>query len=118
MPEQKRIKHNDDLIRVMSDQKHMKHILTQEHIDQMVRVEARYPISKLPVCGHCERLALWGDKGTAHCLHCGTVTLKAVPLSEYYAAGYDLDGATGEDRSQVRHEKNARKILLPDRLRV
>jgi hypothetical protein len=46
------------------------------------------------------------------------VTLNAVPLSEYYAAGYDLDGATGEDRSQVAHEKIARKLILPDRVKI
>jgi hypothetical protein len=39
-------------------------------------------------------------------------------LSEYYAMGYDLDGATGSDRSQVAHEKNARKVIIPTGLKI
>ena len=102
----------------MGDQKHLKHVLTQPMIDKMCRIEARYPLAKLPVCGHCERLGMWGKGGICHCLKCGTITTKPVTLAEYYAAGYDMDGATGEDRSQVMHEKIARNIILPDKVKV
>ncbi len=115
---QPRLEQNDFLFKVMHDQKHMKHILTQKDIKQMAFVEARYPVAKLPVCSHCERLAMWGTNGIAVCTHCGTTTLKPITLAEYYVKGYDLDGATGEDKAQVKHERIAREILLPEKVKV
>jgi hypothetical protein len=110
--------HNVFLYKVMHDQKHFKHILTNDDITRMTMVEQRYPISKLPVCGHCERLAYWGKGLIAVCPHCGTTTLNPITLAEYYLQGYDLDGATGEDRAQVKHERIARKEIIPEGLKI
>lgn len=106
--------HNNFIYRVMSDQKHLKHVLTQEDIARMTMIEGRYPISKLPVCSHCEGLAMWGKGMIGVCTKCGTTTLNPITLSEYYLKGYDLDGVTGEDRAQVTHERNARKEIIPE----
>lgn len=110
--------HNGFIFKVFSDQKHFRHVLTQDDIVRMTGVEKRYPISKLPVCSHCERLAMWGINGIAVCTKCGTTTLKPITLAEYYIKGYDLDITTHDDRDQVKHEKIAREFLLPDKLKI
>lgn len=98
----------------MHEQRHMKHILTQEDISRMTFIENRYPIAKLPVCSHCERLAMWGKDGIGVCTHCGTTTLHPITLAEYYISGYDLDATSKESKL----EKQARQLILPEKIKV
>lgn len=82
-------------LKISYNDKHMKHVLSVEKVNEMTQVERRYPMSRLPVCNHCEALALWSrplENGnrTGTCLKCGTVTVNPISLAEYLVAGYDL----------------------------
>lgn len=84
-----------EFLKISYNNKHIQHILSVEKVNEMTQVERRYPMSRLPVCNHCEALALWSrplDDGnpTGTCLKCGTVTVNPISLAEYLVAGYDL----------------------------
>lgn len=49
---------NNKLLKIFNDNKHIKHILTNDDIKRMCFVEGRYPFTRLPVCNNCERLAM------------------------------------------------------------
>lgn len=110
--------HNDEIRTIFQSNKHYRHILTVDKINEMANIEKRYPVSKFPVCGHCERTGLWGkDKVTkkpaCYCSACGTVTKNPITLSEYYIQGYDIDGAGFSGKNDARREKQARNIIIP-----
>lgn len=92
-------KHHNILKVVFDGNKHLKHVLSDEDIRQMTLIENRFPLSKLPVCGHCEKLGLWskGIKGepVGICRVCGTITKHPITYSTYLASKMDVD-STGD----------------------
>jgi len=106
------IKEHNQLIKVVFDgNKHLNHVLSSQEINKMTMLEERYPLTKLPVCGHCEKLGYWNRNGTAYCPSCGTYTKKPITYSSYLASGYDTDGTLA--KWMVNIDKNKRSIL-PD----
>ncbi len=104
-------KHNQ-IIKVNFGQgKHFQHVLTNKDIQRMTMLEGRYPVSRLPVCSGCERVAYWGHGGQGVCPECGTITKDPITLSEYMAKGYDID-RTGLGRD-TKDEMNNRDVILP-----
>lgn len=109
------IKQHNNLIKICFDgNKHLKHVLNNEEVRSMTMIESRYPLTKLPVCGHCEGLAYWGKNGCGICKKCGTVTKNPITYSSYLASGFDVDptGATAKD--VLKTEQEIREIILPD----
>lgn len=106
---------HNQLIKVILDgSKHLKHVMTQEEIKQMTIIENRFPLTKLPVCGHCERLAMWSVGMQATCRHCGSITKNPITYSTYLASGYDVD-TTGATAKDVMSKSNLiRERILPD----
>jgi hypothetical protein len=101
--------HNQIIKYVFEGNKHLKHVLSDQEILDLTMIEQRFPLTKLPVCGHCERLGLW-HKGTngkpvGYCKTCGTITKKPVTYATYLASKMDVD-QTGD---------TFRKMLLVDR---
>ena len=82
-------------------------------------LEGRFPLTKLPVCGSCEKLALWSRGKQAVCRLCGTITKSPITYSSYLASGYDVD-ATGEtakkvfNQANMEKERQRRQLILPD----
>lgn len=108
-------KHNQ-LIKIMlgGSNKHLNHVLTDEAIKSMTLIESRYPITRLPVCEHCEKLGMWNKDGFGVCRACGTITKNPITYSQYLSMGYDID-ATGATAKSVFEEKKAvRTIWLPN----
>ena len=94
--------------------KHLNHVLSDDEIKKMTMIESRYPLSKLPVCGHCERLAMWYKGMTGYCKHCGTITKRPITYSNYLASGYDVD-ATGQTAKNVLEQRSiVGNLILPD----
>lgn len=111
------------LIKVLFDgSKHLKHVLSDQEILDMTMIEGRFPLTKLPVCGHCEALGLWtkdtNGKPMGYCKKCGSYTRKPLTYSSYLASGYDLDKTGDEFRKMAIVDKVAddykRKVYLPD----
>ena len=104
--------HNTLMKVVFDGSKHLKHVMTSEQINKVTLYEHRYPLSRMPVCGHCEKLAYWHRGGTAYCPFCGTYTKKPITYSSYLASGYDIDQTTA--RWMLDKEKKVRAKVLPD----
>ena len=109
------IKDHNQLIKVVFDgNKHLNHVLDNDQIRKMTMIEDKYPMSRLPVCGGCERLGFWDRGGQAYCPSCGTYTKRPITYSQYLASGYDVD-ATGKTAKLVlEHERSKRSVVLPD----
>jgi hypothetical protein len=107
--------HNQIIKMCFDGNKHLKHVLSNEEIRNMTIIENRFPLTKLPVCGSCERLAMWGKGGQGVCRHCGTITKNPITYSSYLASGYDVD-QTGTTFRSVAHKSEMvkRDIILPD----
>lgn len=105
---------HNQLVKICFDgSKHLKHVLSQEDIMQMTLIENRFPLTKLPVCGGCERLAYWSAGMQATCKHCGTITKNPITYSTYLASGYDVD-TTGATAKVVMEKSNyIRDRILP-----
>jgi hypothetical protein len=115
--------HNQIIHAVFNGNKHLKHVLSDKDIIQMTMIEGRFPLTKLPVCGHCEKLGLWHrdpitQKIVGVCKSCGAITKKPVTYSSYLASGYDVDATGDTFRKMAMIEKNKelvkRFIYLPD----
>ena len=82
------------IIKCVEQSSHGRHILTSDMVKRMAFIEARYPAARLPVCGGCERLALWsknaGGEGVGVCEKCGTITAGPVTYGEYLAMQYGI----------------------------
>jgi hypothetical protein len=115
---------HNQLIKIVFDgNKHLKHVLSDDQIKQMTMIEGRWPLTKSPVCGHCERLGLWHKdsvtgKPVGVCRTCGTITKSPVTYASYLASGMDVD-ETGHtfravDGASRRKDKQNREIYLPD----
>jgi len=108
---------NDNLIKISYANTHIRHCLSVEKVHEMTQVEKRYPIARLPMCNHCEAVALWspmtGDgKRTGTCLNCGTVTIDPITFSEYLVAGYDLPmNMSAEQKEEI---KVRRSLMVDD----
>lgn len=103
--------------------KHLKHVLSNEEIKDMTMIEERFPLSKLPVCAHCERLGLWTrdfltKKPCGYCKACGSITRQPVTYATYLAQKMDVDatGHTFKQMSEVdkKCENYKRLVYLPD----
>ena len=107
------IKEHNQLIKIVfNGNSHLKHVMSSEQIKQMTLIEGRYPLTRLPVCGHCEKLAHWYRGGQAYCPNCGTYTKNPVTYASYLASGYDIDGTTA--KWMLDTEKKLRNKVLPD----
>jgi hypothetical protein len=115
---------HNNLIKILFDgSKHLKHVLSDEEIRNMTMIEARFPLTKLPVCGHCEALGLWTKdaitlKPVGYCKKCGTYTKKPMTYSSYLASGYDIDKTGDSFRRMAIVDKECeeykRRVYLPD----
>ena len=108
------ISEHNRLIKVVLDgSKHLKHVLTNDMVNKMTMIEGRFPLSRLPVCGGCEKLAMYGPDGSGYCQSCGTITKHPITYSEYLASGFDVD-ETGETAKEVLKEQQVKRgIWLP-----
>lgn len=115
--------HNKLINVIFNGNKHLKHVLTDKDIAQMTIIEGRYPLTKLPVCGRCEKLGLWHKDQTTQkivgvCRSCGAITKNPVTYSTYLASGYDVDATGDTFRSMAIVDKNKeavkRFIYLPE----
>ena len=102
--------HNSLMKIVFDGNKHLNHIMTSEQLKKSTLLEDRYPVTRMPVCGHCEKLAYWDKGGTAYCPDCGTYTKKPITYSSYLASGYDI--SSGKAAKMV--EMYRREKILPD----
>lgn len=108
------IAEHNNLIKICFDgSKHLKHIMTVSEGAKTVAVENRYPLTRLPVCGGCERLAYWHHNKTAWCKHCGTVTQQPITYANYLACGYDIDATGATAKLVLDKERQKREIILP-----
>ena len=106
---------HNQLIKVCFDgNKHLKKVLDSEEIRNMTMIEGRFPLTKLPVCGCCEGLALWSHGGQAICRKCGSITKNPITYSSYLAAGYDVDATGQTAKSALLTREQIAEQLLPD----
>lgn len=125
MPTEKR--HNDLIAYHFDGNKHLKHVLSVDEIKDMTLIEGRFPLTKLPVCAHCEKLGLWTKdfltkKPCGYCKACGSYTKSPVTYSTYLAQKMDID-ATGASFRQMldvdkKQEDYKRMVYLPDFTRL
>jgi hypothetical protein len=103
--------------------KHLRKVLLDEEIVNMTIIEDRFPLTKLPVCGHCESLGYWHKdpligKPVGICKKCGTITKHPVTYSTYLARGYDIDRVGDSFRRMAEVDKKCdaykRAVYLPD----
>jgi Zn ribbon nucleic-acid-binding protein len=114
--------HNNLLLKVFDENKHVKHVLKNEDIKRMAVVEGRFPFSKLPVCNHCEKLGMWHRDSLGNpvgfCNACGTISKKAMTYSEYLAKGLDIDETGANFRALAQKDKDKEKanriVYLPE----
>lgn len=103
---------HNNLVKICFDgNKHLKHVLSNSEIAQMTLIENRFPLTKLPVCGGCEGLALWSRNKTATCRKCGTITQNPITYSSYLASGYDVDATGKTAKTVLKAEENMRASL-------
>jgi hypothetical protein len=89
-------KHHDIIKVIFNGNKHLKHVLSSEEVRQLTLVENRFPLTKLPVCGHCEKLGLWSKDSITKrpigvCKSCGSITQQPITYSTYLASKMDVD---------------------------
>ena len=115
--------HNNLILYNFKDNKHLQKVLTNKEIVDMTVIEGRFPLSKLPVCNHCEELGLWTKdpltgKPAGYCKKCGTLSKKPVTYSTYLARGYDVDKTGDTFRRMAIVDKKMdsykRHVYLPD----
>ena len=112
--------HHDIIKCIFGGSKHFKHVLSNDEITQMTLIENRFPLTKLPVCGHCEKLGLW-SKGISNepigvCKSCGAITKQPITYSTYLASQLDIDPTGDTFRRMSTLEKKVdnfnRKVFL------
>ena len=102
-----------DIIKLSYNDNHIRHVLSNDKVNEMTQIENRYPISRLPVCNHCEALGIWGftkmREPAGYCEKCGTITVGPISYAEYLVSGYDLpDNMSSEKKSEIK----ARRSLI------
>lgn len=114
--------HNDIIKVIFNGNKHLKHVLSQKEIEEMTMIEGRFPLTKLPVCGHCEKLGLWHrdhltKKIVGVCKDCGAITKEPITYSSYLASKMDVDetGRTFKNLSRLDRHRDYinRNVYLP-----
>lgn len=106
---------HNQLIKICFDgSNHLKHVLSNEEIKNMTLLEERFPLTKLPVCGCCEKLAMWGKDMCGVCRSCGTITKNPMTYSNYLASGYDIDATGATAREVLNKRQIASALILPD----
>lgn len=115
--------HNQIIGYHFNGNKHLNHVLSDKEILDMTVIEGRFPLTKLPVCAHCEKLGLWTKdyltkKPCGYCRSCGSITRSPVTYSTYLAQKMDID-ATGESFKNMlevdkKYEDYKRMVYLPD----
>ena len=104
-----------DIIKLSYNNKHIKHILSDKKINEMTQLEQRYPLTRLPVCNHCEALGLWGftkmQEPAGYCQKCGTITVDPISYAEYLINGYDLASNMSAEKKE---EIKVRRSLIID----
>ena len=109
------IKEHNQLLKVVFDgSKHLNHVLSSDEIKKMTMIESKYPLSRLPVCGHCEKLAYWHHGGQAYCPSCGTYTRQPITYANYLASGYDVDATGNTARHVLAREQTKRALIIPN----
>lgn len=109
------VQEHNQLIKVhFEGSKNLKHVLSMDEINRMTMIEGRFPLTKLPVCSHCERLGLWGVGMICVCKHCGSLTKRPITYATYLASGYDVDTTGATARSVMNKSEVARKELMPE----
>jgi len=111
------MQHNKLIIKCYEGNPHLKHVLTNTDINRIAMLEGRYPITKFPVCSHCERLGLWTQVDgipSGYCEICGTYTRNPMTYSEYLSKGFDVDetGETFRKMSKVDKELREKNKLF------
>lgn len=106
---------HNNIVKVCFDgNKHLNHVMSNKEIQNMTLIENRFPLTKLPVCGSCEKLALWSKGMQATCRSCGTITKRPITYSTYLASGMDVDGTgTTAKKVLVGRQELAEKNVLP-----
>lgn len=111
--------HNHIIQVVFDGNKHLNKVLSSEDIKNMTVIENRFPLTKLPVCGACESLAMW-DRDIitgaviATCTKCGAHTKRPVTYASYLAAGYDIDATGATARKVLNYRRENQTIVLPE----
>ena len=109
------VQEHNEIVKICFDgNKHLKHVLSMEEINKMTMIENRFPLTKLPVCGHCEKLAFWSQGMMATCKHCGTITKSPITYSSYLASGYDVDNTGHTAKNVMGKIEERRDKILPD----
>ena len=102
-----------DIIKLSYNDKHIVHVLSNEKVNEMTQLSQRYPITRLPVCNHCEALGLWGftkmKEPAGYCEKCGTITVGPISYAEYLVAGHDLPGTMNAEKKE---EIRVRRSLI------
>lgn len=106
------LEHNNLIKVVFNGSKHLNHVMSSEEIRKMTMIDARYPITRMPVCGHCERIGYWTKNGSAYCPSCGTYTKTPITYSSYLASGYDISGSPISH--ELKEQRKKQSIILPD----
>lgn len=109
------VQQHNEIVKICFDgNKHLKHVLSMDEIRQMTLIENRFPLTKLPICGSCERLGLWSVGMQCTCKHCGTITKNPITYSSYLASGYDVDPTGATAKSVMNQSDIIRDKVLPD----
>lgn len=108
------IEQHNNLVKICFDgNKHLQKVLDNEQIKNMTMIESRFPLTKLPVCGHCEGLAMWSKNRTATCTKCGTITKNPITYSSYLASGYDVDSTGNTAKKVLKSREEIASTILP-----
>lgn len=114
--------HNKIIYKCYDGNPHLKHVLTVDDINKMTMIEGRFPLTKLPVCSHCEKLGMWHKDSLGRvvgvCVSCGTYTKNPMTYSEYLATGYDVDKTGDTFIRTLKKDREQRKknelLYLPN----
>jgi len=121
------LQHNNLIVKVLDGNKHVKHVLTTEEVKKLTMIEGRFPLTKLPVCNHCEKLGLWDrdrltNKIIGRCKSCGSISYNPITYATYLTQNLDVD-ATGETFRKTlfvdrKIDSYKRMVYLPDFTRL
>lgn len=110
--------HNRLMAIVFGNTKHFKHVMRDDEIKTMTMLENSCPLTRQPVCGRCEQLALWHhgefNEPVGICKKCGTITKNPVTYATYLASGFDIDPTGLTAKEALRQRKRIVDNYVPD----
>lgn len=109
--------HNKLMAIVFGNTKYFNHIMQDDEIRTMTMLEGSCPVTRQPVCGRCEQLALWhkiNGEPVGICKKCGTITKNPVTYATYLASGFDIDPTGMTAREALKHRKVMVENYVPD----